>query len=245
MGTFVLDPGLYQQMAEKLAALAKALTDYGVTLEYLDVGGGYASYNTLHDQWMPAEYATPNVDQYAEAICPTLIKVLPQPHPLLILEPGRALVDEAVHLLASVVSVKYLTSGQKGVVLDAGINQLSNVAWYRYEVRAATPAGSLSAGSVLEEVNLYGPLCMNIDILQSKVALPPLRMGDILIFKNVGAYNLSQSNQFIQPRPAVVLINEGEAEVIRAPETTAYIRQLERIPPRVQPKPPRASQAKG
>jgi diaminopimelate decarboxylase len=237
LGTFILDPDLYRQMAEKLAGLAKALIDYGVTLEYLDIGGGYASHNTLHDQWLPADYATPTFDQYAEAICPTLIKLLPQPPPLLILEPGRALVDEAMHMLTSVVSVRYLSSGQKGVVVDAGVNLLSSVAWYRYEIRAATLAGSISAGSVLEEVNLYGPLCMNIDILQNKVSLPPLRMGDILIVKNVGAYNFTQSMQFIQPRPAIVMVNEGNVEVIRPAETMEYIKQLEKVPQRLQYKP--------
>lgn len=237
LGTFILDPDLYRQMAEKLSNFAKSLIDYGVTLEYLDIGGGFASHNTLHDQWLPADYATPTFDQYADAICPTLIKNLPQPLPLLILEPGRALVDEAVQMLTSVVSVRYMTSGQKGVVIDAGVNLLSNVAWYRYEIRAATLAGSISAGSILEEVNIYGPLCMNIDVLQQKVALPPLRSGDILIIKNIGAYNFTQSTQFIQPRPAIVLINEGEVEVIRTAENMQYIKQLEKVPQRLQYKP--------
>lgn len=245
LGTFILDPDLYRQMAEKLANFAKSLIDYGVTLEYLDIGGGYASHNTLHDQWLPADYATPTFDQYADAICPTLIKNLPQPLPLLIMEPGRALVDEAVQMLTSVVSVRYMTSGQKGVVVDAGVNLLSNVAWYRYEIRAATLAGSISAGSILEEVNIYGPLCMNIDVLQQKVALPPLRAGDILIIKNVGAYNFTQSTQFIQPRPAIVLINEGEVEVIRTAENMEYIKQLDKVPQRLQYKPQqRASRTK-
>ncbi len=237
LGTFILDPDLYRQMAEKLCTFAKSLIDYGVTLEYLDIGGGYASHNTLHDQWLPADYATPTFDQYADAICPTLIKNLPQPLPLLIMEPGRALVDEAVQMLTSVVSVRYMTNGQKGVVVDAGVNLLSNVAWYRYEIRAATLAGSISAGSILEEVNIYGPLCMNIDVLQQKVALPPLRSGDILIIKNVGAYNFTQSTQFIQPRPGIVLINEGEVEVIRTAENMEYIKQLEKVPQRLQYKP--------
>ncbi|MSQ32479.1 MAG: diaminopimelate decarboxylase [Dehalococcoidia bacterium] len=237
LGTFVLDPDLYRQMAEKLASFARSLIEYGVTLEYLDIGGGYASHNTLHDQWLPADYATPTFDQYADAICPTLIKNLPQPLPLLIMEPGRALVDEAVQMLTSVVSVRNMTSGQKGVVIDAGVNLLSNVAWYRYEIRAATLAGSISAGSILEEVNIYGPLCMNIDVLQHKVALPPLRAGDVLIIKNVGAYNFTQSTQFIQPRPAIVLINEGEVELIRVAENMEYIKQLDKVPQRLQYKP--------
>ncbi|MBI3953756.1 MAG: alanine racemase [Chloroflexi bacterium] len=237
VGTFILDPGLYRQMAEKLGGLARYLADLGVTLEYLDVGGGFASHNTLHDQWMPAEYATPSFEQYADAICPTLINMLPQPLPLLLMEPGRALVDESMCLLTSVVSTKLLSSGQKGVVLDAGINLLPTSVWYRHEVRLAGETGTPTDGGVMEEVNLYGPLCMNIDVIQFRTALPPVRRGAVLVIKNVGAYNFTQSMQFIQPRPAVVLVNGGEVECIRAPETTAYLRELERIPQRLLTKP--------
>lgn len=237
LGTFILDSGFYRQMAEKLAGLARTLAEAGVTLSYVDIGGGFASHNTLHDQWMPAEYATPTFEQYADAICPTLINALPQPLPLLIMEPGRSLVDEAMYLLTSVVSTKVLSSGQKGVVLDAGVNLLPTSVWYRHEVRAATETGTPKNGSVVEEVTLYGPLCMNIDVLQLKTALPPVRRGAILVIKNVGAYNFTQSMQFIQPRPAVVLVNGGDVEYLRAPETTEYIRELERIPERLLAKP--------
>jgi diaminopimelate decarboxylase len=236
VGTFILDAGLYRQVAEKLAALARQVVNLGGVLEYVDIGGGLASHNTLHDQWMPAEYATPSFEQYADAICPTLVNMLPQPHPLLILEPGRSLVDEAGYLLTTVVASKVLSSGQKGVVLDAGINLLPTSTWYRHEVRVAGETGTPTNGSVPEEVNLYGPLCMNIDVIQYKASLPPLRRGAVLVVKNVGAYNFSQSMQFIQPRPAIVLINGGEVELVRAAETTEYLRQLEKVPQRLQSK---------
>jgi diaminopimelate decarboxylase len=74
---------------------------------------------------------------------------------------------------------------------------------------------------------------MNIDVLQLKTPLPPVRKGAVLVIKNVGAYNFTQSMQFIQLRPAVVLINGGEVEILRAPETTEYIRELERVPQRL------------
>ncbi len=235
LGTFILDPGLYRQMAGKLGDLARYLT--GAKLEYVDIGGGFASHNTLHDQWMPAEYATPTFDQYAEAICPTLVSLLPQPLPLLLMEPGRALVDEAMHLVTSVVATKVLSSGQKAVVIDAGINLLPTVAWYRHEVRVAAETGTPVDGSVMEEVTLCGPLCMNIDVLQLRTALPPVRRGTLLVVRNVGAYNFSQSMQFIQPRPAVVMVNGGGVEYLRQAETTEYLRELERVPKRLLAKP--------
>jgi hypothetical protein len=54
-----------------------------------------------------------------------------------------------------------------------------------------------------------------------------------LVIKNVGGYNCSQSMQFIQPRPAIVLLSEEGVEYLRLPETTEYIRYLERVPERL------------
>ena len=236
LGTFLTDTGLYKQAAEKLVSLCYLLQEQpGVKLEYLDVGGGYASRNTLHYQYLPSEQLCPTFDQYAEAICPALLRgpFRGTDTPMLILEPGRSLVDEAMYLLTSVVSNKRLASGEKGVVVDAGVNLLPTSYWFRHEIQAAQEVGSPETGSVTEPVNIYGPLCMQIDVLQIGTNLPSLRRGDILVIKNVGAYNFSQSMQFIQPRPAVVLVNEGETEYLRLPETSEYLRQLEKVPERL------------
>ena len=236
VGTFILDPNVYRLMAEKLISLCYRLQDeQSVSLKYLDIGGGYASKNTLHSQMASGEHVNPTADQFAEAICPSLLKgpFKTQNMPLLILEPGRALVDEGMYLLTSVVATKTFPLGNKGVVLDAGINLLPTSQWYRHDILVARESTGLSDGGVMEEVTLYGPLCMAIDILRTSISLPPLSKEDVLVVKNVGGYNFSQSMQFIQPRPAVVLVSEKGVEYIRLPETTEYIRQLERVPERL------------
>jgi len=240
VGTFIIDTNVYRYMAEKLISLCYRLQDeQGAALKYLDIGGGYASRNTLHSQVISGEYVNPTADQFAEAICPSLLKGPFKTHgmPLLILEPGRILVDDGMYLLTSVVATKTFATGYKGIVLDAGINLLPTSQWYRHDILAARDSTGLSDGGMLEEVTLYGPLCMAIDILRVGVSLPPLRKGDTLVVKNVGGYNFSQSLQFIQPRPAVVLVSEEGAEHLRMPETTEYIRQLERVPERLTSRP--------
>jgi len=179
---------------------------------------------------MPVDHVVPSLDRYAEALTSGLLSgSFPAARlPRLFLEPGRALVDEAVQLLTSVVSCKRLSDGKRAVVLDAGVNIMPTAYWYRHEVVAVKE----SAG-VLEEVNLYGPMCMNIDCLQQGASLPPLRAGDLLVVRNVGAYNLAQSMQFIQLRPAVVMVGDGGIEVIRRPETGQYVRMLEDVPERL------------
>jgi diaminopimelate decarboxylase len=67
---------------------------------------------------------------------------------------------------------------------------------------------------------LYGPLCMNIDVMRHSAWLPPLRNGDAVVFNPVGAYNNTQWQEFIQYRPAIVLVQvSGEVSVLRARDT--------------------------
>lgn len=231
-GTFITDLNIYKNMAEKLAKFCEKLKkELGIEVKYLDIGGGYASSNTLHFQYMPSEQVSPTFDQYADVICPALLRgpFDVKNIPTLILEPGRSIVDEAMFLITSVVSSKRLSQGQKAIVIDAGVNLLPTSYWYRHDIISTSSTG----GNITEEVGIYGPLCMNIDVVRHQVNLPPLRPGDVLIIKNVGAYNFTQSMQFIQPRPSIVLLNNGNTEILREAETTEYIRRLERVPERL------------
>jgi len=74
---------------------------------------------------------------------------------------------------------------------------------------------------------------MQIDVLRQSMRLPPLQKGHVLVIKNVGAYNFSQSMQFIFTRPAIVLLNNGKSEYVKRPETTQDVRKLERVPRRL------------
>lgn len=236
VGTFILDVSIYRAMAQKLIDLYLAIKDCpGVNIEYLDVGGGFASKNTLHNQWIPGEYACPTFDEYAEAICsPLLAELTKMPDmPLLILEPGRALIDEGMHLITTVVSRKTLANEGKGIVVDAGVNLLPMSYWYRFDIQAAERSVDIAAGGTTEVVNIYGPLCMHIDCIQIGAYLPPVRAGDLLVVRNVGAYNFSMSTQFIRLRPAVVMIAKDGVEYLRLPETTEYVTKLDRIPERL------------
>ena len=78
---------------------------------------------------------------------------------------------------------------------------------------------------------LYGPLCMNIDVVRQSVNLPLLNRGDQVVVHKVGAYNMTQWMQFIQMRPNVIMIDEkGTTHLIREAEDLAYIEQKEKMP---------------
>ncbi|MBL0278345.1 MAG: alanine racemase [Anaeromyxobacter sp.] len=229
IGTFVQDVEAYRQEAAKMAEFANQLArEHGVHLDYLDLGGGFASRNTLHAQYLPGEQTTPAFSAYAEAIADGLgaLQYPPEKAPTIFLETGRALVDESGSLVASVHANKRLPDGRRGVVLDAGVNLLFTANWYKHDV---IPAQELSGTP--EPTVMYGPLCMNIDVVRENLLFPPVSPGDQLVFRNVGAYNVTQWMQFIQERPAVVLISrQGEVSVIRRRETVDTLLGQEEIP---------------
>jgi diaminopimelate decarboxylase len=229
IGTFMLSPGAYGVAASKLAELAVGVKrKFNKSIQYLDLGGGFPSANDLKSSYLPGVDLVPPMDEFAEAIVTSLLNsnLAPDQLPLLILESGRALIDEAGYLLGTVLANKRLSNGRRATILDVGVNLLFTSFWYNHKV---TPAQDFSAYK--EDMELFGPLCMNIDVIRDSIMFPPLNKGDQVVIQNVGAYNLTQWMQFITLRPKVVLIDmKGNTHVIRDNETLDYINKMEHTP---------------
>jgi len=229
LGTFIQEPDVYRQAAEKLALFANSIREeFGIVLEFLDVGGGIASRNTLHAQYLPGDQATPPLSRYAESLADGL-SVLNYPSnelPTLVLESGRALVDEAGFLVTTVLANKRLPDRRRALVVDVGVTVLFTSFWYKHDV---VPAQEFHG--IPEPTIIYGPLCMNIDVVRDTLLFPPMRSGDRLVFRNVGAYNVTQWMQFITYRPAVVLISpKHEHAIMRRAETLETVVAPEEVP---------------
>ncbi|MEO2153609.1 MAG: alanine racemase [Aquificota bacterium] len=228
MGTFILEPKAYEIEVRKMVKFAYHIEDnYGYKIEYLDIGGGLPSKNRLKGIYLPPEVAVPDIEEYAERITTALLESLrPGDFPKLIIEAGRAIVDEAGYLITTVYATKRLPNGLKGYILDAGVNILFTAFWYNFKVEIDRPLHGTPEPSVL-----YGPLCMNIDVINDLEYLPPLPRGTRLILSPVGAYNVTQWMQFIRYRPNVVLIDtEGKVHLIREAENIEDIERRERLP---------------
>jgi diaminopimelate decarboxylase len=233
IGTFILDVRAYAAQIRIMAGFMDEVErETGCQIESLDIGGGFASRNSLHGTYLPPEQVVPTIEQYADAITSALLQAtraraaLGKALPTLILESGRSVVDDAEVLLTSVVGTKRLADGRRAVVLDAGVNLLFTGFWYNHDFR---PTRSLHG--VAEETVLYGPLCMNIDCVRHTIMLPPLNPGDSLVVGPVGAYNNTQWLQFIQYRPNVVMVHEdGMVSVIREAEDLDVVTAQERLP---------------
>ena len=229
LGTFILDPTVYAKAAANLATFANELkSTHGHELQFIDMGGGFASRNTLKGAYLTGEQAAPSFDRYAEAIAEgfSALDVPQREWPTLVLETGRALVDEAGFLIASVEATKRLPDGRQSLVLDAGVNLLFTSFWYKHDV---VPAQETRA--TLEPTVMFGPLCMNIDEIRETQNFPGLTPGQRVVFRNVGAYNNTQWMQFITLRPAVVMIGaDGSVSTIRRAEELSDFTAVEMVP---------------
>jgi len=236
IGTYVLEPKAYAVAAEQLVTLREIVFRKTWHLvPCINLGGGFPSNSLMHE--MPENTKVPPIEEYAEAIADVLNALPHAQRPQLRLETGRHLVDDAGYLIASVVAVEGAerdkampNSGKQsrgGYVVDAGVNLLYTSTWFRVGVMPTTPSHPLHTNAV----KLYGCLCMNIDVIRQEVELPPLEVNDKLVLHPVGAYNLTQSMQFIGLRPAVVLIGlDGSVNVIRRREKLIDIENGEQVP---------------
>jgi diaminopimelate decarboxylase len=229
IGTFMLAPSAYSAAATKLADLALSMRQkFNHQIHYIDLGGGFASKNTLKGSYLPGTDSNPTFDEFAEAISTALLNsdFKKDNLPLLILETGRALIDEAGYLVTTVVSNKRSSTGRRTTIIDAGVNILFTSFWYDHKI---TPAQEFTHYS--EETCVYGPLCMNIDVVRENASLPLLNKGDHLVIHYVGAYNMTQWMQFITLRPRIVLIDtEDKVHVIRDNESMESMTSLEHVP---------------
>ena len=229
IGTFMLTAQAYGTAAFKLADLALGIQKkYNHKIKYIDMGGGFASMNTLKGAYLPGSDTNPDFDDYAEAITSALINAdfgLDE-LPLLILETGRALIDDAGYLLGTVISNKRLADGRRNTIIDVGVNILFTSFWYEHKV---SPAQEFT--QYVEDTVLYGPLCMNIDVIRESISLPLMNKGEHFVIHSVGAYNMTQWMQFITLRPKVVMIDiEGKVHLVRDRESVDSITSLERVP---------------
>ena len=194
------DHEAYRKAAEKMVYFAKEIKEkFGVNIEYLDMGGGFPTVDVI--------------SPYVGAIVEPIIHGFNNSDlPVLILEPGRAIVSDAADLITTVVSAKDFPSGQRAVGIDAGINLLPTSYWKFQDIECLK-----NSDTALQETLVYGPLCLQTDII-AKTKLPQLSAGDRLLIKNVGAYNIPQSSTFIYPRPTVLLIDGKDIRIIKKRE---------------------------
>ena len=207
--------------------LAAARDKLGLVLPVLNIGGGLGiRYLESHDP--------PSLEEFAAALTDRLRAALRErdyPAPELQLEPGRSLVGEAGTTLYTVGAIKTIPGVRTYVTVDGGLSDNPRPALYQaeYSILLADRLGD-EADSV---VTVSGKHC-ETDRLFPDVRLPMPRPGDLLAVQSTGAYNyVMASNYNRYPRPAVVLVNEGQADLLVRRETYEDLVRCDVVPARL------------
>jgi len=228
IGSQIFDLAPFRQATEMMLGLAAELREaFGFELADLDLGGG------LGVRYLEAD-RPPSLDEYAEAVT-SVVKEQCGKHgmalPRLLQEPGRRLIGEAGTTLYTVGVVKEIPGLRTYVSVDGGMSDNPRPALYgaRYEAIVADKAGEPRA----TKVRVSGKHC-ETDTLIEELAAPEIAPGDILAVQTTGAYNYSMASNYNRtPRPAVVLVNGGEADLIVERERLEDLVRLDRIPERL------------
>jgi len=187
---------------------------FGLQLNELSIGGGFAVQYTL-------DSTAPCAADYAKAISDKLNSIIPQTglnFPRLIIEPGRAIVGQAGIALYKVGAIKEIPGVKKYVCVDGGMNDNIRPALYsaRYEAMVASKASSPER----DVVTIAGKLCESGDILSRDATIASASPGDIIAIPVCGAYCIPMaSNYNAMLKPAIVMVNDGKAHLIRRRET--------------------------
>jgi diaminopimelate decarboxylase len=212
IGSQILDIEPFARATEVMVRIAKELTDMGVNLEFIDLGGGLGI--PYHHDTDPA----PTPDDYAARVVP-LFKAGIEAcgiTPELWVEPGRFLVADSTILLTRVNSTK--TAHKRFANVDAGFNLLIRPAMYDayHEVIVANRADAMETTAY----TVTGPICETGDILAHDRNLPPLSAGDIIAVLDTGAYGFAMSSQYnSRARCPEVLVRGDEESLMRRGET--------------------------
>jgi diaminopimelate decarboxylase len=204
IGSQILDVEPFLKALDEILAVARQLAGEGIKTEILDLGGGYGiSYGSEQPL---------DVGLMARG----LAERLRQESLRLIIEPGRALVGNAGALVTRVLYVKR-NQKKNFVVVDAGMNDLMRPTLYgSYHDIVPTRTGTAER----LQADVVGPLCESGDFFARDRDMPDVQPGDLLAVMTVGAYGfVLSSNYNTRPRPAEVLVQGEEAELIRPRET--------------------------
>jgi diaminopimelate decarboxylase len=225
LGSPVSEVQPYELAIEIVLRFAREMgRKFGFDLSELNIGGGFAVPYTLNSR-------VPTIADYARAITGklnSLISELELGRPRLIIEPGRAVVGQAGVALYKVGAIKEIPGIKKYVCVDGGMSDNVRPALYGAKYEALVANKALKAGR--EVVTIAGKLCESGDILVKDINLASVHPGDIIAIPVCGAYSIPMaSNYNALPRPAIVMVKEGRARLIRRRETYQDMMSLDLI----------------
>ncbi len=229
VGSQIFETSIFPDEIEIMASeIARIRDKYGLHLDEINIGGGIGVKYTLQDN-------PPSVIDIGEIITNKIqdaVKKYNIDYPTIFIEPGRSIISTAGVTLYTIGSSKQVPNGTKYVAIDGGMADNPRPSMYQAEYVAQV--ANKTNSDIKETVTIAGRYCESGDILIKDIELPKINAGDILCVYNTGAYNYSMASNYNRvTKPAMVVVNDSNAEVIIKRETLEDLISHDVIPDRL------------
>jgi diaminopimelate decarboxylase len=216
IGSQVTEVAPFVDALHRIKELITTLETFGISISYLDIGGGLG---ITYDQESP-----PHPNEYGKAIS----GVVGESSVTLILEPGRVIVGNAGILVTRVLYTKK-GEGKDFVIVDAAMNDLVRPSLYD-AYHAIEPVVRDRKETIRADV--VGPICESADFFARDRDIPRFEAGDLLTVMSAGAYGFTMSSNYnSRPRIPEVMVKDDQFHVVRARESYDDLIKGESIPP--------------
>ncbi|EMY5619244.1 diaminopimelate decarboxylase [Staphylococcus pseudintermedius] len=198
-------------MIETAKMVLNWLDEHAITIDLLNLGGGFSAQYVEGDQSFDIEAGITEIVQAIKAEC----QQLKYPIPTLSIEPGRSIVAEAGVTLYEVGTIKDIPGVNKYVSIDGGMSDHIRTALYDAKYQALLINRNETPD---ETVTIAGKLCESGDIIIHEAKLPSsVKRGDYLAILATGAYHYSMASNYNQmQKPSVFFVKDGKArEVVK------------------------------
>jgi diaminopimelate decarboxylase len=211
---FELEP--YEEAVTRVLTFASEMRDIGLDMQEFSPGGGYAIAYTQEDE-------PPPPSAYAEVIVKALKAGCAQhnmPEPTLIIEPGRSITGPAGVAVYTVGAIKHIPGVRTFVSVDGGMGDNIRPALYGSTYVAVTADRATADADIT--VTIAGKYCESGDVLVRDAQIAAVTTGSIIAIPASGAYAPSMASTYnANGRPAIVIVADGKATLIRRRETYA------------------------
>lgn len=228
IGSQIFETSIYGDEIEILVKeIARLDEKFDIKLDELNVGGG------LGVKYVDSD-CPPSTFEIADIIIKRLKECIEKykiDTPALFIEPGRSVISTSGVTLYTVGSSKQVPKGRTYFAVDGGMADNARPSMYQAQYYAEV--ANKSDYELSKNVTIAGRFCESGDILIKDIKLPELEEGDILCVYNTGAYNYSMASNYNRvQKPAMVLVNNSQSDIIVKRETLDDLIAHDQIPDR-------------
>jgi len=223
---FELDP--HKDLGEIMVNVILDAKKFDHDIKELNVGGGLGIKYTENDD-------PPSIDEWVKTVATSVVKACKKNNlnlPKLMCEPGRSIVSTAGITIYKIGAFKEIPGVRTYLSVDGGMSDNPRPITYQSHYSACLVSNPFNIDST-NKYTIAGKHCESGDVLFKEIELADCQTGDLICVFGTGAYNNSMSSNYNRiPRPAALLVCDGEAEIIQKRESPFDLLKYDVLPDR-------------